>query len=170
MTAGESFDLILLDLMMPGMNGFEVLSRLKADAGTRHIPVIIISALDELDGTIRCIEAGAEDYLPKPFNPVLLRPGLVRLSRESGCSTSCTPKKDRSEALLLNILPRTMLERMRRGETVIADRIPASTSCSPIWSISARSPPSSRRRRRSSYWSCSFLGSMRWALGMGSKK
>ena len=73
LTAVEDFDLVLLDLMMPGISGFEVLCRLKAGAGTRHIPVIMISALDELDSTVRCIEAGAEDYLPKPFNSVLLR-------------------------------------------------------------------------------------------------
>jgi CheY-like chemotaxis protein len=71
--AHEAFDLVLLDLMMPGISGFEALCRLKSEPSTRHIPVIMISALDELDSTVRCIEAGAEDYLPKPFNPVLLR-------------------------------------------------------------------------------------------------
>ena len=69
----ENFDLILLDLMMPGMSGFEVLCRLKSSSRMRHIPIIMISALDELDSAVRCIEAGAEDYLPKPFNPILLR-------------------------------------------------------------------------------------------------
>lgn len=66
-------DLILLDVMMPGLNGFEVLERIRADARLRHIPVIMISAVDEIDSVIRCIELGAEDYLPKPFNPTLLR-------------------------------------------------------------------------------------------------
>jgi class 3 adenylate cyclase len=66
-------DLVLLDIMMPGMTGYEVLERLKADPALRHIPVIMISAVEELDSVIRCIELGAEDYLPKPFNPVLLR-------------------------------------------------------------------------------------------------
>jgi DNA-binding response OmpR family regulator len=69
----EPFDLVLLDLIMPEMNGYEVLQRLKGDAAHRDIPVIIISALDEIDSVVRCVEAGAEDYLPKPFNPVLLR-------------------------------------------------------------------------------------------------
>jgi adenylate cyclase len=68
--AAESFDLVLLDLMMPGMSGFEVLCRLKADERSRHIPVIKISALDELDSTVRCIEAGAEDYLAKIKAPI----------------------------------------------------------------------------------------------------
>jgi sigma-B regulation protein RsbU (phosphoserine phosphatase) len=67
------FDLVLLDVMMPGLNGYEVLERMRADARLRHIPVIMISALDEVDSVIRCIELGAEDYLPKPFNPTLLR-------------------------------------------------------------------------------------------------
>jgi CheY-like chemotaxis protein len=69
----QPFDLILLDVIMPEMNGYQVLEQLKADATLRDIPVIVISALDELDSVVRCIERGAEDYLPKPFNPVLLR-------------------------------------------------------------------------------------------------
>src|SRR5438132_9872756 len=120
--------------MMPGISGFEVLCRLKADGATRHIPVIMISALDELDSTVRCIEAGAEDYLPKPFNPVLLRARInaclekKRLrDREQAIAAELRAEKDRSEALLLNILPRTIVERMRRGETVIADHVAEAT-------------------------------------------
>jgi adenylate cyclase len=71
--AGESVDLILLDIMMPEIDGFEVLRRLKDDARLRHIPVIMISALDDIDSVVRCIELGADDYLPKPFDPVLLK-------------------------------------------------------------------------------------------------
>ena len=67
------FDLVLLDVMMPGLNGYEVLERMRADNRLRHIPVIMISALDEIESVIRCIELGAEDYLSKPFNPTLLR-------------------------------------------------------------------------------------------------
>ena len=66
-------DLVLLDIMMPDMNGYEVLERLKADPQRRHIPVIMISAIEEVESVIRCIELGAEDYLSKPFNPTLLR-------------------------------------------------------------------------------------------------
>ncbi len=69
----KSFDLVLLDIMMPNVNGYEVLAQMKADDKLRHIPVIMISAVDEIDSVVRCIELGAEDYLPKPFNPVLLR-------------------------------------------------------------------------------------------------
>lgn len=66
-------DLVLLDIMMPGIDGFEVLTRIKAEIQTRHIPVIIISAMSDMGSVVRGIELGAEDYLPKPFDEVLLR-------------------------------------------------------------------------------------------------
>jgi class 3 adenylate cyclase/CheY-like chemotaxis protein len=69
----QAFDLVLLDVMMPELNGYQVLEALKADERLRTIPVIMISAVDELESVIRCIELGAADYLPKPFNPTLLR-------------------------------------------------------------------------------------------------
>ncbi len=69
----KPFDLVLLDIMMPEMNGYQVLEEIKADSALRHIPVIMISAVDDMDSVVRCIELGAEDYLFKPFNPVLLR-------------------------------------------------------------------------------------------------
>ncbi|MCE5180680.1 MAG: response regulator [Betaproteobacteria bacterium] len=68
-----NFDLVLLDIMMPNLDGIQVLSSLKTDEKLRHIPVIMISALNEMDNVVRCIEMGAEDYLPKPFNRILLR-------------------------------------------------------------------------------------------------
>jgi class 3 adenylate cyclase/CheY-like chemotaxis protein len=69
----KAIDLVLLDIMMPDMNGYEVLEHLKADPQLQHIPVIMISAVDEIESVIRCVELGAEDYLSKPFNPTLLR-------------------------------------------------------------------------------------------------
>jgi adenylate cyclase len=69
----QSVDLVLLDVMMPEMDGYEVLVQLKANSTWHDIPVIMISALDEIESVVRCIERGAEDYLPKPFDPVLLR-------------------------------------------------------------------------------------------------
>lgn len=71
--AQQPFDLVLLDVMMPRLDGYGSLAALKADAKLRDIPVIMISALDELASVVRCIEAGAEDYLPKPFNATLLQ-------------------------------------------------------------------------------------------------
>lgn len=130
----NDFDLILLDLIMPELSGYEVLSRLKAAAETRHVPVIVISALDELDTVVRCIEAGAEDYLTKPFDPVLLgariNASLERKwlrDRERQFVAELEREKRRSETLLLNILPASIVERMRAGETAIADRIAEST-------------------------------------------
>ena len=72
----EKFDVILLDIQMPVMNGIEVLQALKQDQELRHLPVIMLSALTDVDRVARCIELGAEDYLPKPINAVLLRARL----------------------------------------------------------------------------------------------
>ncbi len=69
----EPFDLVLLDVLMPELKGYEVLDRMKDDERLRDIPVIMISALDDLASIVRCIERGAADYLPKPFEPVFLR-------------------------------------------------------------------------------------------------
>jgi class 3 adenylate cyclase len=69
----EPFDLVLLDVMMPEMDGYEVLQHLRSDPALRGIPVLMISALDDIASVVRCIELGAEDYLSKPFDPILLR-------------------------------------------------------------------------------------------------
>jgi adenylate cyclase len=71
--ASPPIELVLLDVMMPGIDGYEVLRRLKGDPVRRELPVLMISALDEVGSVVRCIELGADDYLPKPFDPVLLR-------------------------------------------------------------------------------------------------
>jgi putative two-component system response regulator len=71
--ANENFDLVLLDVMMPVLDGYQTLERIKADQNLHHIPVIMISALDDIAVVTRCIEIGAEDYLPKPFDPALLK-------------------------------------------------------------------------------------------------
>ncbi|MFK5923197.1 MAG: SpoIIE family protein phosphatase [Verrucomicrobiota bacterium] len=69
----ETFDLVLLDVVMPGIDGFEVLSQIKNDVELRHLPVIMVSGVEEMDAVIRCITTGADDFLPKPFDPVLLQ-------------------------------------------------------------------------------------------------
>ena len=124
----EKFDLILLDLLMPDMNGLEMLERLKADERLYGIPVIMISGLSETEAVIRCIEAGAEDYLPKPFNLVLLRARINAClerkrwrEREREYLARLQAEKDRSEALLRNILPDPIVRRLNAGETTIAD-------------------------------------------------
>src|SRR5262245_4119275 len=126
----ESLDLVLLDLMMPGISGYDVLTSLKHDARCREIPVIMISALSELDSVVRCIEAGADDYLAKPFDPVLLQARIGSSlekkhlrDREREMVEALRIEKDRSERLLLNILPKEIVSRLKGGETVIADQL-----------------------------------------------
>src|SRR3990172_8056219 len=73
MMHAQAFDLVVLDVLMPELDGYQVLERLTSDPHLRNIPVIMTSSLDELDSVVKCIEMGAEDYLTKPINPVLLR-------------------------------------------------------------------------------------------------
>jgi len=84
-------DLVLLDIMMPEMNGYEVLEHLKADAELRDLPVIVISALDEMDSVIKCIELGAEDYPPSLSTRHCCGRGSVPAWKRSGCATRCGP-------------------------------------------------------------------------------
>jgi adenylate cyclase len=112
MLRGRSFDLVLLDVMMPEMDGYEVLSRIKADMALRDIPVIMISAVDAIESVVRCIELGAEDYLPKPFNPILLKARIgaslerrrLRLQEEA-YTRLIEAEKRRSDELLHAVLP-----------------------------------------------------------------
>lgn len=71
--AAEAFDVVLLDIVMPELDGYATLEAIKADPALRHLPVIIISGVEEIASVVRCIEAGATDYLPKPFQPAILR-------------------------------------------------------------------------------------------------
>lgn len=70
---GREFDLVLLDILMPGVNGYEVLKTIKTTDSLRHVPVIMITGLDSIESAVKCIDLGAEDYLVKPFDPVLLK-------------------------------------------------------------------------------------------------
>ena len=126
----ERLDLILLDLMMPGISGYDVLASLKGNPRHREIPVIMISALSELDSIVRCIEAGADDYLAKPFDPTLLRARVGSSlekkhlrDRDREMVEALRSEKERSEHLLLNILPKRIVMRLSDGETVIADQL-----------------------------------------------
>jgi class 3 adenylate cyclase len=68
----ERFDVVLLDVLMPHLNGYDVLEHMKGDEGLRHIPVVMVTSVDEVESAVRCIELGADDYLSKPIDPVLL--------------------------------------------------------------------------------------------------
>lgn len=127
-------DLVLLDIMMPEIDGFQVLRRLKSDDNVSHIPVIMLSALEEMDLVIRCIEMGAEDYLHKPFDPVLLRARIgaclekKRLrDREQAYLRQLSIETEKSERLLLNILPAPIAGRLKLGENPIVDNFPEVT-------------------------------------------
>jgi signal transduction histidine kinase len=78
----EEFDVVLLDIMMPDMDGREVLKTIKTNANTQHVPVIMISALDEMSTIVQCIGMGAADYLPKPFDPILLKARVAACLRD----------------------------------------------------------------------------------------
>src|SRR4029077_19133278 len=73
LVVNDAFDLMLLDMEMPEMNGMEVLRAVSDNPQLAGLPVIVISGADQIENAVKCIEAGAEDYLPKPFNPTLLR-------------------------------------------------------------------------------------------------
>jgi len=126
--AAERFDLVFLDVMMPVMNGFETLRCIKVDPGLRDIPVLMISAFGEIASVVRCLELGAEDYLPKPFEPAVLQARVgaclekKRLhDRERIHLEALRTERDRSERLLLNVLPRAIADRLKDAQTTIAD-------------------------------------------------
>jgi class 3 adenylate cyclase len=130
----QEFDLALADILMPDMNGIELLGRLKSHERLREIPVIMISGLKDDGAIIRCIEAGAEDYLHKPIDPVLLRARITAClersrwrERERRYLAQIEFEKERADTLLDAILPRQVIKRLADGEKVIADRIDMAT-------------------------------------------
>src|ERR1019366_5763785 len=122
--AGRPPDVILLDLMMPKMDGFEVCRRLKKDLKTAHIPILIVTALSERKERLMGIEAGATDFLNKPIDmqDVILRGGNAVYAKQ--LHDQLQAEQEKSERLLLNVLPKPIAERMKKGETNIADSHP----------------------------------------------
>jgi adenylate cyclase len=137
----EQFDLMLIDMEMPELDGLEVLKLVKADSLLRYLPVIVISGAEQFDKTVECIQVGAEDYLPKPFNSVLLRARvfsslekkrlrdidqgrIVELQKEKELLSLEQMKTDK---LMLNILPKPIADRLKRGESNIAGNYPEVT-------------------------------------------
>jgi adenylate cyclase len=128
MLCAGSFDLVLLDIMMPEMDGYEVLRQMKSNPMLRNVPVIVISAQDEIESIVKGIELGAEDYLPKSFDPVLLKARIgaclekKRLrDQEQAFMIEIQKEREKSEHLLLNILPAAIAERLKQTEDIIAD-------------------------------------------------
>jgi adenylate cyclase len=124
----QSFDVMLLDIVMPVMDGFELLSILRDKKKLGSFPVIVISAAEEIDSAVRCIEAGAEDYLTKPFDPVLLKAridGSLEKKRlrdqEKAYLRQIKKERDRSEQLLRNMLPTPVAQSLKEGQQTIAE-------------------------------------------------
>jgi len=124
----EKIDLVLLDILMPHLDGYQFLEKVKSDANLKHIPVIMISAVDEIDSVIRCIELGAEDYLTKPFNRVLLNVRMEKClekkqqrDQEQRILSLLKQEQEQSENLLLNILPRSIVDRLKKGQRTIVE-------------------------------------------------
>ena len=123
-------DVMLLDLQMPEMDGEEVLLQLRADPVWRPLPVIVLSASDEIDRVVRCIEQGAEDYLSKPFNPVLLKARIQAClekkqlrDREAAHLLRIQEEKRRSDELLHVILPHDVAEELKSTRSVRPRRV-----------------------------------------------
>jgi len=126
--------LVLLDLMIPDLNGEEVLKIIKGNPDTRDVSVVVLSADTNTEMISKCIEIGADDYLPKPFNPTILRARISSelrkrslRSMENEYLERIEQEKKHSEALLRNILPREIAIRLRKGETNIADHFEDAT-------------------------------------------
>jgi len=131
----KPYDLMLLDMEMPEMNGREVLAAINLDSRLKGVPVIVISAAEQMELAVECIEAGAEDYLPKPPNLTLLRARVttslekkrlrdldkLRFAQLQAEKELVELEKEKSEKLLLNILPVAIAGRLKGGEKTIAN-------------------------------------------------
>ncbi len=132
----REFDLVILDIEMPRLNGFGVLAALREDPDRRHLPVIVSSGLNDLDAVVRCIELGAEDYLSKPLKAVIFRARVaatlerkrlrdierLRLIQVQHERKLLELEQEKTERLLLNVLPQTIATRLKQGERTIAER------------------------------------------------
>jgi len=115
-------DLVLLDIMMPELDGYGVLEEMRSDVALRDIPVVMISALEDINSVVRCVELGATDYLTKPFNPVLLRARVdncIEKSRyraqEVTYHERIESERRRADELLATVLPRPIVRALKRG-------------------------------------------------------
>ena len=131
----RTFDLMLLDMEMPEMTGMEVLNAMKDKPELSGLPVIVVSGAEQVENAVQCIELGAEDFLPKPFSPTLLRARVtssiekkrlrdldrLRLQQLQTEKELLQIEKDKSENLLLNILPKAVADRLKQGEQTIAN-------------------------------------------------
>jgi len=137
----ESFDLMLLDMEMPELDGLGVLSIIKSTPQLSYLPVIVVSGAEQFEKTVECIQIGAEDYLPKPFNPILLRARVFsslekkrlrdldreRIDELQHEKELLSIEQMKTEKLMLNILPKPVADRLKKGEKNIAGSYPEVT-------------------------------------------
>jgi len=116
----SAVDLVLLDIMMPELDGYGVLEELRTDTALRDIPVVMISALEDVNSVVRCIELGATDYLTKPFNPVLLQARVDKCierarykAQEAAHLARIESEKRRADELLTTVLPRSIARALK---------------------------------------------------------
>jgi serine phosphatase RsbU (regulator of sigma subunit) len=127
--ASGEFDLVLLDIMMPEVDGYKVLEALRADGTLDRLPVIMISAVTEIDSVVRCVEMGATDYLPKPFNPVLLKARV-------GATLEKKRLRDRER-----LWAKSMERELEIGREIQASFLPEELPRPDGWEIAARFTP-----------------------------
>jgi len=134
MAQSRPFDLVLLDIVLPGISGFEVLAQIKSDIALRNIPVILLSGLEQTEHIVKSIEMGAEDYLPKSVNPILLEARIEACLEkkrlrdvEQEYLQQLQVEQEKSQRLLLNILPEPIADRLKKGEKGIVNRFPEVT-------------------------------------------
>jgi len=127
-------DLVLLDINMPIVSGYEVLEYIQSNDHLKTIPVVMVTAIDDLNSVIRCVESGAEDYLVKPVEEALLwarvQACLERKylrNKERELFQQVETEKRKSEKVLYNVLPQSVAERLKNGEQTIAESIPEVT-------------------------------------------
>jgi DNA-binding response OmpR family regulator len=120
----QTFDLVLLDVLMPELDGVETLRRIKSDVALRDTPVIMISALDEIDSVIRCLEIGAADFLSKPFHPTLLDARIsATLKAHARRTGSIEPERGGGAEIVSAGFPRHLARRVRDGDRRIIESV-----------------------------------------------
>lgn len=116
MMRSQPFDIVMLDIMMPRMNGYQVLEAMKADPALSDLPVIVVSAVSELESIVRCVELGAEDYLFKPFNPVLLKARLTAILEKNRRLAALKESTQRAKVAI-----QSSLQNIKEATTALLD-------------------------------------------------